>query len=366
MIRTVRPFRPEAPTGYTFTGYRPELHAQVLDLQTYLWSPDRAVNAAYFEWKYERNPYLREPLIHLACRDGEVVAMRGFFGARWEAGRPGRAVDAPCAGDLVRGAGAPEARARSATDDVRPRGPCDARPRLGVQSERGPGDLLRVPPDRVADDHLAGAAGAAGRRGPLARIARLSGQSIRDARRRRRLGQRRSRARGHAPAWRDGRARGAPPQRWPRSTRAGCSVLRLAFREPPVPVSLPLLVRPSTRRGIWSSARHQRGNVRCPWWIGKGTAFVCGQRSWEAALEWGRFPNMRAWGAMLDGPERDLLERHGFRPPVRSPDRPPPSHASTVLVRSFGATRPGAWTLAGRRLLHLASWDLRLIYSDGV
>ena len=68
--------------------YRPEHKRSVAKLQTRLWSSDTALNTRYLEWKYERNPYVREPLIYLALAGDEVVGMRGFHGARLEAGSP--------------------------------------------------------------------------------------------------------------------------------------------------------------------------------------------------------------------------------------------------------------------------------------
>src|SRR5581483_3669871 len=40
-------------------------------------------------------------LIHLALSEGRVIAMRGLYGARWEAGCPREEILAPCAGDTV-------------------------------------------------------------------------------------------------------------------------------------------------------------------------------------------------------------------------------------------------------------------------
>lgn len=74
--------------GYEIVHYEPAFKKQVLDLQTKLWSPSLTLNDAYFEWKYERNPYLAEPLIYLAVHDGRAVGMRGFSGVQWEAGFP--------------------------------------------------------------------------------------------------------------------------------------------------------------------------------------------------------------------------------------------------------------------------------------
>src|SRR5215210_4976470 len=87
--------------GYEIVRYSPEFEAAVVELQTHLWSPDVAVNRAYLEWKYDRNPYMATPFIHLALHGGRVVGMRGMYGASWEIGRPAQAFLVPCAGDLV-------------------------------------------------------------------------------------------------------------------------------------------------------------------------------------------------------------------------------------------------------------------------
>ncbi len=86
---------------YEIVPYEPKLKEQVVDLQTNLWSPSRALNTAYFEWKHERNPYVTAPLVYLAMHDGRVVGMRGFFGVEWEAGLPPQRFPGLYADDLV-------------------------------------------------------------------------------------------------------------------------------------------------------------------------------------------------------------------------------------------------------------------------
>ena len=362
VTRTPRSAHPETPAGYTFTVYRPELHAQVLDLQTHLWHPDRAVNAAYFEWKYERNPYLSEPLIHLACRDGEVVAMRGFFGGRWEAGRPRRVVDVPCAGDLVV---APAHRRRGlvprlmtfAHADLAARGHVLAfnlsagratflaslrtgwrtTPSLELLHHRiepAP-ETVRVDPPGDPFAALDAAADASSGALEVAVTARPRAMAALVARRPR-----------------DGRVRHVRDERY-FAWRFGNPLSRYRFlywhgRR----LEGYLVLRASVRDGRISLVDWEADSVRAR------AALL------EAALEWGRFPLVRAWGATLDAPGRELLDRHGFHPAASLGQAR--AHTRTVLVRSFGARRPGAWTLAGRRLLHLASWDLRLLYSDAV
>jgi len=86
--------------GYEFVTYRPELKEGICALQAHLWRARPPVNLAYFEWKYESNPYTDGPVIHIALHEGVVVGMRGAFGARWKDG-DGHMIDIPCAGDTV-------------------------------------------------------------------------------------------------------------------------------------------------------------------------------------------------------------------------------------------------------------------------
>src|SRR5262245_35605196 len=112
---------------HTIARYAPRFKDQIAELQTHLWSGDLAANRAYFEWKYERNPYQREPLVHLALAEGRVVAMRGLCGARWEVGGVPEPLDWPCATDLVvapghRNQGLFAKLSRAALDDLAARG----------------------------------------------------------------------------------------------------------------------------------------------------------------------------------------------------------------------------------------------------
>jgi hypothetical protein len=88
-------------TSYEIVKYIPEYKNQVIELQKHLWSPDAAVNAAYFEWKYEQNPYINAPLIYLAVCQGQVVGMRGMYGAKWQVGNSGQTFLGPCSGDSL-------------------------------------------------------------------------------------------------------------------------------------------------------------------------------------------------------------------------------------------------------------------------
>jgi len=88
-------------SAYEMVCYKPELKGQVIELQRHLWSPGVELNAAYFAWKYERNPYIQTPLIYIAMQNGKAVGMRGFFGTKWEGGIPPEKSIVPYADDLV-------------------------------------------------------------------------------------------------------------------------------------------------------------------------------------------------------------------------------------------------------------------------
>ncbi len=88
-------------TEYEIVKYRTDHKWRVVELQKQLWSSDTSLNTRYLEWKYEGNPYLREPLIYLALHGGMVVGMRGFHEARLEAGTPSRTFPVLIAGDAL-------------------------------------------------------------------------------------------------------------------------------------------------------------------------------------------------------------------------------------------------------------------------
>jgi GNAT superfamily N-acetyltransferase len=86
---------------YEIVQYQPDFRKDVVELQKNLWSPDPELNAAYLEWKHERNPYLRPPLIYLVLSGKDVVGMRSMFGVRWEYGVPVKTVSGITPDDLV-------------------------------------------------------------------------------------------------------------------------------------------------------------------------------------------------------------------------------------------------------------------------
>jgi GNAT superfamily N-acetyltransferase len=84
----------------------------------------------------------------------------------------------------------------------------------------------------------------------------------------------------------------------------------------------------------------------------------------QAAIQWGRFNRLTVWSAPLADGAKALLEGAGFKP-VEAKAGLARSHP-TLLVRPVRDEMLKAdWVWAGRRLLDLDSWDLRMIYSDG-
>jgi len=59
------------------------------------------LNASYFEWKYERNPYVKKPVLYLAMSNGKAIGMRGFFGVQWECGATSQRFTNLYADDMV-------------------------------------------------------------------------------------------------------------------------------------------------------------------------------------------------------------------------------------------------------------------------
>jgi GNAT superfamily N-acetyltransferase len=86
---------------YEIRKYDLQFKNQLLQLQAHHWGRDNARNAAYFEWKYERNPYMEMPSIFLALKDEVVVGMLGMYGAKWEFGKDRQISFCPCPADVV-------------------------------------------------------------------------------------------------------------------------------------------------------------------------------------------------------------------------------------------------------------------------
>lgn len=82
----------------------------------------------------------------------------------------------------------------------------------------------------------------------------------------------------------------------------------------------------------------------------------------QAALRLGHFPDLRIWGATLPADARSLLENSGFRPCVGDSGIADPQKC--ILVKPLEEGIPeNDRMLAGRRVLDIADWDIRMAYS---
>jgi len=87
--------------SYRIVSYGVEHKPLVAELARHLWSSDVQLNARYLDWKYHRNPYIREPLLYLAFSGEQLVGMRGAFGSKWEVGDPPECFILPYPDDLI-------------------------------------------------------------------------------------------------------------------------------------------------------------------------------------------------------------------------------------------------------------------------
>ncbi|MEP7305981.1 MAG: hypothetical protein ABJA98_10735 [Acidobacteriota bacterium] len=369
--------------SYEMSRYGPEHKSQVAELQKELWSSDTRLNTAYLEWKYEQNPYLDIILIYLVWHRGELVAMRGFYGSLWEAGRPRRQFPIYCADDLViatghRNRGLFTRINKAAFEDL----PADG-DRFAVTLSGGPTTVLgsltmgwkSIGVTQQVRRESSGAV--------LARQARRVIGAVPVLRKYSRCWP--------APWERDQFAR--LDARAARASSAAGGV-RLA-REPNVDAMADLVEALGTDGRI----RHVRNATYFAWrfrnpmheyrflYAGESrlTGYLVLRRAvsdrfdqtsayisdWEAgdpgvmeellrtAIRWGGFSHMIAWAATLPDDARAILERAGFVNTGASARGMP-----CVLVRPVRGGRPeGEWTIAGRPLLDLASWELRMLYS---
>jgi GNAT superfamily N-acetyltransferase len=371
--------------SYEIVRYEPGLRDQVAELQRHLWSDDAAVNAAYLDWKYHRNPYLDEPLISLAVHRGRVVGMRGMFGARWEIGTPAEQVVVPCADDFVI---ASEHRNRGLTAQI-----------------------MNASLDRVAaEGHRYAFSLSAG---PVTRMASLAtgwrgAGSMRDAQRKGAEGwlvRVAARLRTLPLLWRyaDPVARLQYRLKRPfvdldRGARRAGGPLDGGVRVEAAPRvdAMADLVR---RLGHDGRLRHVRDERYLAWryrnplyeyrFLFRGADRLEGYLvlradrkdpargvnvvDWEAttpalreellraSVGWGRFPELTIWSATVPLDTLAAVSRAGFVP-AGVGSRTRSSH--TILVCDARRPRPAPdMVLAGRRLLDPATWDMRMVYS---
>jgi GNAT superfamily N-acetyltransferase len=370
---------------YEIVPYRPELKAQVAALQRYLWEGDEATNAAYLEWKYERNPYFETPLIYLAMEEGTVVGMRGMFGSCWEGGARQDRFVVPCADDFVI---APEHRNRGLFGRVMVAAVTDV-------AARAFRCAFSLSPGAVT---LAGSL-AGGWRSvmPVLESRRVDPRGL-PWRERIGLG-----LQSTPVAWRwsekvageGGRPGRRPFRRLDRAAERAPGRGIWLSSEPRVEAMASLI----RRLGHDGRIRHVRDEPYLTWRFANPLheyrfLFSGGDRlsgylvlqayrlnerrgvnivDWEAetpaarrdlllaALDWGRFAQINTWAAALPDGTGDLLGAAQFTPVDRGPLM---RQGTRLLVRALGPeSRDGGLALAEHPLLDASSWDMRMIYS---
>jgi len=360
-------------------------HTQlVAELQRHLWSPDARLNASYLQWKYHRNPYIRDPLIYLAFVGDELAGMRGAFGTRWEAGDPAEFFTLPYPDDLVvappyRRQGLHRVIMNFALQDLARRGypyvvnlsasriTAEASMNMGWHNAGRVKSLHRRTARKAVADFLADRA----EQVPFLwrwadNMAALSGRSgdhlfdrldarfpasdeLRDPgplfAQRTPLTREMSQLVSRLP--RDGRIRHvrdetffawrfANPLRNYRFLYAGRERLRgyIVLHQSP-------------------GANEDRASI-VDW---EAETDVIRAELLSATVEHGRFPELCIWQLGASPAAKQLVERHGFKPLIAH-------HEKSILVQSVRDAGPDTpWMLGGRRLDDANQWDLRMIYS---
>jgi GNAT superfamily N-acetyltransferase len=374
---------PNFPTAYSVIPYDPGLKQQIADLQRHLWSGDADANMAYLEWKYERNPYWANPLIYLATSGGRVVGMRGMFGSEWEIGTGGEPFAIPCADDFViapdhRNHGVSSLIGRAALDDLARRGHryvfslspgpvtlvtslLSGWRRVGAMRplwHRRPADLVRRSRARLSRTpvlwRLADPLRRLGALRPLFRRLDQLGQHPRRGRSGEIRLEREPRAGAMADLVRrlghDGRIRQVRDERY------------LAWRfQNPLHEYRFLCCGGDRLEGylVLQAYRPDRSRgVNIVDW--EGTTDRVRADLLRAAVEWGNFEQLSIWTATLSDEALGQLAAAAFVPPVagswlRSPN--------VLVFATREAARDQEPTLGGRRLLDVAEWDMRMVYS---
>jgi GNAT superfamily N-acetyltransferase len=88
-----------AMSHYAFKTYSPDILEKIISHQHIIWGSSVRKSAAYFEWKYLKNPFYEQPLVYAALYDDRVVAIRGMFGTCWERAGGDQEIVLPSAAD---------------------------------------------------------------------------------------------------------------------------------------------------------------------------------------------------------------------------------------------------------------------------
>lgn len=87
--------------SYRVTSYSPRFKDQIAVLRSRVFGGTKGFSIRYFEWKYEQNPYIKEPLFCIALLEESVVGMAGAYGTQWRGGRSQNSWIIPCGGELA-------------------------------------------------------------------------------------------------------------------------------------------------------------------------------------------------------------------------------------------------------------------------
>ncbi len=375
--------------GYEVVRYSPELKLGALELLAHAWGRDRARNEAAFAWKFERNPYLDPPVLHLVLHAGEVVAMRAAHGAHWLVGPEAARVPALGTGDFVIH---PAHRGRHLYGRIMKAAAADAR-RLGyrylINLSASPATYLQS--IRAGWRDL-GALGTLCRASLTARIVRrthdlIAGYPLLAAVSRRAQGGVGLR-RGDDLSSAERRFRALELQIGAVSARFGLS---LAVARQARPEAMANLIACGPAVG---SVRHLRDTAYLAWRFGNPLSiyrFVfCGtgdleafavletpidplrdrvrivlceatddalrRRLLSAVMAAGRFNDLRVWSAAVAPVDRDWLDGEGFRAIEPSSGR---RYRHALLVRDLDADANGSDGLP-----EIAGWHLSMLDSD--
>lgn len=69
--------------NYEIRSYHPDFKTQIINLERFLWGENVKENIAYFDWKYEKNPYSKEIIGTVGLYKGRVVSFNGFPVSKW-------------------------------------------------------------------------------------------------------------------------------------------------------------------------------------------------------------------------------------------------------------------------------------------
>jgi GNAT superfamily N-acetyltransferase len=382
-------------SDYEVVKYDPSLLDDVLRLEIHLWGDNAEINRRYFEWKYEQNPYVQEPLIYVVLHRGTPVAVRGMHGALWEVGPGGERSTMLCAGDTVvapahRGRGLFRLVTNAALSDLRQQGHeyvlnFGAGQTARLLSLRSGWE--RISPYRIMARHTSPF------RHPVVTKVLRRPWVLRLRRTRAALAGLRKRNGNSREEWSPFRAFDSTAE------QGGQKALQcLSFAKDPRPEDMAGL---AARRSTSHRIRHVRGpeyfgwRFRNPlsryrfvyWDDGRLEGYLVLEVysatpaktvhlvDWEysdeetayhmlrAAIRVGEFPVIESWSISLDEKTRDVLHRCGFRD-VEEPDTKLHPAAGPLITTVSKPQPTSEWSLGGLDLLDTENWELRMIYSD--